>query len=70
MAGSRYIFFEVDAGVAEVGAAQTENRLVGFGELVGGVADAHADAAAAAGALEHDGIGEGVGFGEGVVEIG
>ena len=34
------------------------------------MADAHADAAAAAGALEHDGVGEGFGLGEGVVEVG
>ena len=70
VAGAGYVFFEVDAGVAEVGAAEAQDGLVGFGELLGRVADAHADAAAAAGALEHDRVGEGVGLGEGVVEVG
>ncbi len=32
------------------------------------MADAHADAASAAGALEHDRVGEGFGLGEGVIE--
>ena len=35
VAGAGYIFFEIDAGVAEVGAAQAEYGLVGFGELLG-----------------------------------
>jgi len=70
VAGAGDELFEVDGGVAEVGLRETDDSVVGFAEVFGGVADLHADAAAAAGAFEHDGVFEGGGFGEGFVEAG
>ena len=50
------VFFQVNPGVFEIALAQPLHRGERFGEFTFGKAKAHADPAAAGGALEHDGI--------------
>ena len=69
VAGAGDEALEVDGGVAEVGLSEAGDGVEGVGKFSGGVADAHADAAAASGAFEHDRVAEGFGLGEGVGEV-
>jgi hypothetical protein len=56
--GALDVLLDEHAGIAEVALAQTLNHGEGFAQLHGRAADAHADAASAGRALEHDGIAE------------
>ena len=64
------VLLEKDAGLLEVGARQPLDRLEGLAQFVGAPAQAHADAAAAGGALEHDRVADARRFGLGVAGVG
>ena len=61
--------FKVDAGTFEVSFAEALNGFESFGQRGGIFAQAHADAAAAAGALEHHRKTDAIGFDAGVAAI-
>ena len=70
VAGAGDVAFEIHRGVAEVRVREADDGVVRVFELGRAVADAHADAAASAGAFEHDGIAQGVRLRERVTQIG
>ncbi len=55
-------FFEEDSAVFKIGLGETDDGLEGGGEVGGFANEGHADAAAAAGAFEHDGVADAGGF--------
>src|SRR5260370_28255216 len=53
MSRARYILFEIDAAIAIVCAAETKDRFIALAESICGLANGHANSAAAARALQH-----------------
>ncbi len=70
VAGDADVFFEEDAALFEGGGGHAFDGFEGLDEFGFVLENLHADAAAAGGALEHDGVADAGGLGEGGGEVG